>query len=53
MVFYIEERMKSFVKQGKCAFRASTRRHEKLQIAITMLLQPRHDWFSAFYRSEA
>ena len=26
-VFYIEERMKAFVRQGKCGFQASTRGH--------------------------
>lgn len=52
-VFYIEERMKSFVKQGKCAFQASTRGHEKYQIGMTMLLKPGHDWFFTYYRSKA
>jgi 2-oxoisovalerate dehydrogenase E1 component len=52
-VFYIEERMKSFVKQGKCAFQASTRGHEKLQIGMTMLLRPGRDWFFTYYRSKA
>jgi len=52
-VFYIEERMKSFVKQGKCSFHASTRGHEKLQIGMTMLLRPKHDWFFTYYRSKA
>jgi TPP-dependent pyruvate/acetoin dehydrogenase alpha subunit len=52
-VFYIEERMKNFVKQGKCAFQASTRGHEKLQIGMTMLLRPKHDWFFTYYRSKA
>jgi len=52
-VFYIEERMKSFVKQGKCAFQASTRGHEKYQIGMAMLLKPRHDWFFTYYRSKA
>ena len=44
-VFYIEERMKAFVRQGKCGFQASTRGHEKLQIGMTLLLKPGHDWF--------
>ena len=52
-VFYIEERMKNFVKQGKCSFQASTRGHEKLQIGMTMLLRPGHDWFFTYYRSKA
>jgi 2-oxoisovalerate dehydrogenase E1 component len=52
-VFYIEERMKALVKQGKCSFQASTRGHEKLQIAMTMLLKPGHDWFFTYYRSKA
>jgi hypothetical protein len=44
-VLYIEDRMKAFVRQGKCGFQASTRGHEKLQIGMTMLLKPGHDWF--------
>lgn len=52
-VFYIEERMKTFVKQGKCSFQASTRGHEKLQVALTMLLKPGYDWFFTYYRSKA
>jgi len=52
-VFYIEERMKTFVKQGKCSFQASTRGHEKVQIGMTMLLRPGHDWFFTYYRSKA
>ncbi len=52
-VFYIEERMKSFVKQGKCSFQASTRGHEKLQLGMTMMLKPGHDWFFTYYRSKA
>ena len=52
-VFYIEERVKTFAKQGKCSFQASTRGHEKLQISMTMLLRPGHDWFFTYYRSKA
>jgi len=52
-VFYIEERMKAFVRQGKCSFHASTRGHEKIQIGMTMLLKPGHDWFFTYYRSKA
>ena len=51
--FYVEERMKIFVRQGKCSFHASTRGHENLQIGITLLLKPRHDWFFTYYRSKA
>ncbi len=51
--FYVEERMKVFVKQGKCSFHASTRGHEKLQIGMTLLLKPRHDWFFTYYREKA
>jgi 2-oxoisovalerate dehydrogenase E1 component len=45
--------MKAFVRQGKCSFQASTRGHEKLQIGMTMLLKPGHDWFFPYYRSKA
>ena len=51
--FYVEERMKIFVKQGKCPFHASTRGHEKLQIGMTLLLKPGHDWFFTYYREKA
>jgi len=49
--FYIEERLKSFAKQGKCTFVASPRGHEATQIGITELLKPGHDWFFPYYRS--
>lgn len=52
-VFYVEERMKAFVRQGKCGFQASTRGHEKIQIGMTLLLKPGHDWFFTYYRSKA
>lgn len=52
-VLYIEERIKVFVRQGKCGFQASTRGHEKLQIGMTMLLKPGYDWFFTYYRSKA
>src|SRR6476469_4489678 len=52
-VYYVEERMKAFVRQGKFVFQASTRGHEKLQIGMTMLLKPAHDWFFTYYRSKA
>jgi 2-oxoisovalerate dehydrogenase E1 component len=52
-VYYIEERMKAFVKQGKCGFQASSRGHEKYQIGMTMLLKPGFDWFFTYYRSKA
>src|SRR5512140_3081081 len=52
-VYYVEEKMKIFVRQGKCSFHASTRGHEKLQVGITMLMKPRHDWFFTYYREKA
>ncbi len=52
-VSLVEERLKVFAKQGKCTFQASTRGHEKLQIGMTMLLRPGHDWFFPYYRSKA
>lgn len=51
--FYVEERLKIFVRQGKCSFHASTRGHETLQIGMTLLLKPRYDWFFTYYRSKA
>ncbi len=52
-VYYLEERLKVFVRAGKVSFHASTRGHEKLQIAMSMLLQPGKDWFFPYYREKA
>ena len=52
-VFYVEERMKVFARQGKCSFLASTRGHELVQSAMALLLKPGHDWFFTYYRSKA
>lgn len=52
-VFYTEERLKVFVRAGKVSFHASTRGHEKLQIAVSMLLDPGKDWVFPYYREKA
>jgi 2-oxoisovalerate dehydrogenase E1 component len=52
-VYYVEERLKIFVRAGKVSFHASTRGHEKLQIAMSMLLEPGKDWFFPYYREKA
>jgi len=52
-VDYIEERLKVFVRAGKVSFHASTRGHEKLQIAMSMLLESGKDWFFPYYREKA
>jgi 2-oxoisovalerate dehydrogenase E1 component len=52
-VYFVEERMKAFVRANKCSFHASCRGHEKLQIAVTMALQPGKDWFFPYYREKA
>lgn len=52
-VFYVEERMKVFARQGKCSFVASSRGHEATQAGIVSLLQPGRDWFFTYYRSKA
>lgn len=51
--YYVEERTKVFVKSNKCSFHASSRGHEKLQICISMLLEPGRDWFFPYYREKA
>ncbi len=51
--YYVEERTKVFVKSNKCSFHASSRGHEKLQICVSMLLQPGRDWFFPYYREKA
>ncbi len=52
-VYFIEERLKVFGKQGKISFHASTRGHEKVQIGTVMLLKPGVDWFFTYYREKA
>ncbi len=52
-VYYIEERCKLFVRAGKISFHASCRGHEKVQIAMSMLLAPGKDWFFPYYREKA
>ena len=51
--YYVEEQCRVFVRAGKCSFYASARGHEKLQIALAMLLQPGTDWFFPYYREKA
>ena len=51
--YYVEEACRVFVRAGKCSFYASARGHEKLQIAVSMILQPGKDWFFPYYREKA
>jgi 2-oxoisovalerate dehydrogenase E1 component len=51
-LFYVEERMKTFARQGKCSFVASSRGHELTQAGVAALLKPGHDWFFTYYRSK-
>ncbi len=51
--YYVEERSKIFVKQGKLAFYASTRGHEQVQVGVPMLMRPGHDWFYTYYREKS
>ena len=51
--YYVEEQCQVFVRAGKCSFYASARGHEKLQIALAMLLKPGKDWFFPYYREKA
>src|SRR5215813_9225646 len=52
-VYFIEERLKILVRQGKVSFHASTRGHEKVQVGTVMLMKPGHDWFFTYYREKA
>ena len=52
-VYYIEERLKILMRQGKISFLASSRGHEKAQVGTVMMLKPRHDWFFPYYREKA
>src|SRR5437667_978364 len=51
--YFVEEQCRVFVRAGKCSFYASARGHEKVQIAVSMLLQPGRDWFFPYYREKA
>lgn len=51
-VAYTEQRLTLFDRQGKVTFHASSRGHEKLQVGMTLLLKPRHDWFFTYYREK-
>src|SRR3989441_589440 len=51
--YFVEEQCRLFVRAGKCSFYASARGHEKVQIAVSMLLQPGKDWFFPYYREKA
>ncbi|HEU4400512.1 MAG TPA: thiamine pyrophosphate-dependent enzyme [Candidatus Polarisedimenticolia bacterium] len=51
--YYVEEQCRIFVRAGKCSFYASARGHEKVQIAMAMLLSPGKDWFFPYYREKA
>ena len=51
--YFVEEQCRIFVRAGKCSFYASARGHEKVQIAMSMLLQPGKDWFFPYYREKA
>jgi len=52
-LYFIEERVKLFVRANKCSFHASSRGHEKVQICVATLLRPGHDWFFPYYREKA
>ncbi len=52
-LYYVEEAVRRFVRQNKCSFHASSRGHEKLQIACAMVLKPGKDWFFPYYREKA
>jgi len=51
--YYVEEQGRLMVRAGKCSFYASARGHEKVQIAVSMLLEPGKDWFLPYYREKA
>ena len=51
--YFVEEQCRIFVRAGKCSFYASARGHEKVQIAMSMLLQRGKDWFFPYYREKA
>lgn len=51
--YFVEEQCSIFVRAGKCSFYASARGHEKVQIAMSILLRPGHDWFFPYYREKA
>jgi len=52
-LYYLEDAVRRFVRQNKCSFHASSRGHEKLQIACALSLKPGKDWFFPYYREKA
>jgi 2-oxoisovalerate dehydrogenase E1 component len=52
-LYYLEDAVRRFVRQNKCSFHASSRGHEKLQIACALALKPGKDWFFPYYREKA
>jgi len=52
-LYYVEDRIRTFVRAGKVSFHASSRGHEKVQIAMSYLLEPGKDWFFPYYREKA
>lgn len=52
-LYYLEETVRRFVRQNKCSFHASSRGHEKLQIACALALKSGKDWFFPYYREKA
>lgn len=47
-----ELRLAIFDRQGKVSFHASSRGHEMVQVGMTTLLKPGHDWFFTYYREK-
>lgn len=47
-----EQRLTIFDRQGKVSFHASSRGHELVQVGMTRLLKPGHDWFFTYYREK-
>jgi len=52
-LYYLEDAVRRFVRQNKCSFHASSRGHEKLQIACALALTAEKDWFFPYYREKA
>ena len=47
---FTDDRIDTFIKQGKAAFLISGSGHEAIQVALAMAMKAGKDWFFTYYR---
>lgn len=50
---FIDDRIDTFIKQGKATFLISGSGHEAVQVALAMAMKGGKDWFFTYYRDNA